>query len=132
MTVLDTSVVVDLLADEGVVDDAASLLQRPASPAAPDILVFEVLSVLRRQLHRDAIAPERARAAVDDLGDLRIELFPSLRLRQRAWDLRHNLAAADALFVALADQLGEPLATKDRGLAAAARKHAAIETIVLG
>jgi len=61
------------------------------------------------------------------LGDLAVELYPSLPLRGRAWELRSNLTAADALFVTLAEQLGEPLATKDPALAKAAAKHTAIE-----
>jgi predicted nucleic acid-binding protein len=82
-------------------------------------------------VQRGALAPERAEAAVEDLGDLGVELFPSLHLRKRAWELRENLTAADALFVALAECLGEPLATIDRGLATAARRQAGIETIEL-
>jgi predicted nucleic acid-binding protein len=53
-----------------------------------------------------------------------VEFFSSLLLREPAWELRENFTPADALFVALADQLGESLATKDRGLAAAVRDHA--------
>jgi predicted nucleic acid-binding protein len=64
---------------------------------------------------------------VQGLGDLAVELYPSLPLRGRAWELRSNLTAADALFVTLAEQLGEPLATKDPALAKAAAKHTAIE-----
>jgi predicted nucleic acid-binding protein len=52
-------------------------------------------------------------------------------LRRRAWELRHNLNAADALFVALAERLDEPLATKDTALARAASKHTTIATVVL-
>ena len=65
------------------------------------------------------------------LGDLPLELFPSLPLKRRAWELRRNLTAADALFVALAERLDEPLATKDAALARAASKHATVETVVL-
>lgn len=52
-------------------------------------------------------------------------------LRSRAWELRDNLTAADAPFVALAEQLGEPLATKDQGLATTARAQTSIEVIEL-
>lgn len=100
--------------------------------AAPDLIVFEVLAVLRRQAHRGDVADERAAAVVNDLGDMPLELFPSLPLRQRAWSLRGNLTAADGLFVALAEQLREPLATKDGGLRAEAPKHAAVEVVALG
>lgn len=131
MTVLDTSVVVDFLLGTGVAGDVEALLERERSGAAPELLVFEVLAVLRRETARGTLSPERARGAVDDLGDLQVELFGTLVLRERAWSLRENLTAADAVFVALAEQLGEPLATKDRGLAAAARDLAGVETVVL-
>lgn len=66
-----------------------------------------------------------------DLGDLPVELFTRLSLGGRAWELRDNLTTADALFVALAEQLGEPLATRGRGLAVAARLHAGVEALDL-
>lgn len=88
-------------------------------------------AVLRRDIGRGSLSATRAGGAVEDLGDLPVELFPSLALRERAWELRESMTAADALFVALADRLGEPLATRDRGLAGAARAIAGIEAIVL-
>ena len=100
--------------------------------SAPDVLVFEVLAVLRRESHREAISEDRAAGAVEDLGDLSIELFPSLPLRERVWALRRNLTAADALFVALAESLDEPFATKDSTLARAIAKHSSITVLELG
>ncbi len=131
MTVIDTSAVVDFLLDVGVAREVEALMSTESELAAPDLIVFEVLAVLRREAHRGEVAQERAAAAVLDLGDLPIELFPSLPLRARAWSLRGNLTAADGLFVALAEQLGEPLATKDGALCAEAPKHAAVEVLEL-
>src|SRR5438105_960987 len=74
---------------------------------------------------------EGARGAVRDLGDVALALFPSLALRERAWALRRNFTIADAMFIALAEQLGEPLATKDQALAKEASKHADAEIVVL-
>jgi predicted nucleic acid-binding protein len=130
MTVLDTSAVIDALLGDGVAADVHALLA-DAPAAAPDLLVFEVLAVMRRSVLRGDLDAQRARAAIEDVGDLAVELFPSMSLRRRAWELRGNLTAADALFVALAEQLGEPLATKDAGLAEAARRHAGIDVIAL-
>jgi predicted nucleic acid-binding protein len=124
--VLDTSAVVDHLYGTGAAERVAALLSGSV-PAAPDLLVFEVLAVVRRDAARGLLDARRARAVVDDLGDLRIELFPSLPLRRRVWDLRENLTVADALFVALAELLAEPLVTKDSALAAAAGAHADVE-----
>jgi predicted nucleic acid-binding protein len=132
VTVLDTSVVIDYLFGDGAADAAAELLAGAAPAAAPDLLVFEVLAVCRREVGRRELTEARARSALDDLGDLAIELFPTLPLRERAFDLRANLTAADGLFVALAEQLAEPLATKDRGLATAASQHSTVEVVLLG
>ena len=131
MTVVDASCVVDLLLKDGSHAKAEELLTGKPAAVAPDVIVFEVLSAIRRGLLRGALSEQRAEGAVTDLGAVPIDLVPSLPLRQVAWELRHNLSAADALFVALAAQLGEPLATKDRGMAAAAREYAAVETIEL-
>lgn len=131
MTVLDTSAVIDFLLADGAAAEVGALLSDEGVAAAPDLLVFEVLAVLRRDVGRRAIEPKRARAAIDDLGDMPLELFGSLPLRGRAWELRQNLTAADALFVALTEQLDERLATKDLRLASAARDHTDIELLEL-
>lgn len=131
MTVVDTSVVVDLLLGSGAATEAAALLEvGPA--AAPDVLTFEVLAVLRRMALRGDASDDRLAGAVDDLGDVAVDLYPSLPLRRYAWGLRRNATAADALFVGLAAALDEPLATKDAGLAAVAERQAGVEVIRLG
>jgi predicted nucleic acid-binding protein len=132
VTVVDTSVVVDFLLGVGVMGDAIRLIEEEGELAAPDILVFETIAVLRREALRGGVAAERAAAAVGDLGDVPIQLFPSLPMRRRAWSLRANLTVADALFVALAEGLGEPLATKDAALVAAARRHTTVDARRLG
>ena len=131
MTVLDTSAVIDFLLGSGTAPEVENLMTEEGELAAPDLIVFEVLAVLRRAAISKQLPAKRATAAIDDLADLPLELFPSLPLRGRAWELRHNLTAADALFVALAERLDEPLATKDTALARAASKHTTITTVVL-
>lgn len=132
MTVLDTSAVVDYLLGSGVAAQVQALMAGQSELAAPDLLVFETLAVLRREVQRGAISNDRATGAIVDLGDLPVELFPSLPLRGRAWQLRNNLTAADALFVALAESLDEPLATKDAALAREAIKHASLTVLFVG
>jgi predicted nucleic acid-binding protein len=131
VTVIDTSAVVDFLLGVGVAAQVQALMTAESELAAPDLLVFEVLAVLRREANRGSITASRAAGAIADLGDLPIELFPSLPLRHRVWALRENFTAADALFIALAEQLDEPLATKDGPLAAEVGKHAGIEALQL-
>lgn len=132
MTVVDTGGVVDALLEMGVADDVWRFLDHEPALAAPDVVVFETLAVVRRFAQRGYLDMSRAAAAVEDLSDFRLEVFPSMPLRNRAWELRENMGAADALFVALAEQLGEPLATNDRALARAARDQTGIRTIELG
>ena len=132
MTVLDTSAVVDYLLGAGVAQQVQDLMSAEGELAAPDVLVFEVLAVLRRESHRGAIAEDRALGAVEDLGEISVELFSSLPLRDRVWGLRRNLTAADALFVALAENLDEPFATRDRALAREVSQHTAVTVLELG
>ena len=106
MTVIDTSGVVDYLLDDGVANEVEALMVAEGELVAPHLLVFEVLAVLRRQATRGRLSPTRARTAVEHLGDLSLELMPSLAQRERAWELRHNFSAADAIFIALAELTG--------------------------
>lgn len=131
MSVLDTSGVVDYLLGQESARQVKQILDTEGGCAAPDILVFETLSTLRRLVARSVISPYRAGEAVSDLGDVSVALFPTLPLRERAWRRRDNMTAAAALFVALAEALHEPLVTKDHGLAAAATRHTAIRVIEL-
>lgn len=131
MTVIDSSGVVDYLLGVGAAAQVHQLLEREGELAAPDILVLEVLAVLRRERLRGSISESRAAGIVEDLAYLPLELFHSMPLRERAWSLHRNITSADGLFVALAEQLGEVLATKDRGLAAAAAAQAGVEVLEL-
>ncbi len=132
MSVLDTSAVVDFLLGQDGSRDLLAIMTDEGGCAAPDVLIFETLAVLRRMVARSVVTPERGRSAVGDLGAVSVELYPSLVLRLRAWEMRENFTVADALFVALAEALDEPLATKDRGLAAAARRHTGVHVVELG
>jgi predicted nucleic acid-binding protein len=44
------------------------------------------------------------------------------------WELRENLSAYDAAFVALSEALGAPLVTADARIAQAPGHHAQVET----
>ncbi|CAN5472026.1 hypothetical protein BH20ACT15_BH20ACT15_13440 [soil metagenome] len=134
MTVLDSSGVVDYLTDTGVAAEVRELLvddvQVPL--AAPEIIVVEVVSTLRRLARRKVTSAARAGKAVEDLGAMRVDLFPTIHLRRRAWDLRDNVATPDAMFLALAELLDEPLATKDGRLARAASQLTDVKAVLLG
>jgi predicted nucleic acid-binding protein len=122
VTVIDTSGVVDLLVGTGAADEVRGLIRTEGALAAPDVLTLEVLAVLRRAIFRSTLEPPRAVRALEDYGDVSVRLFPAIPLRLRAFALRDQLTSADALFVALAEALDEPLATKDRGLLRTAKQ----------
>ena len=131
MTVLDSSGAVDYLLGEEAAPAVAEIFGGETA-AAPDLITFEVLAVLRRLVLHRQLDLVRGTAAVADLADLPIDLFPSLPLIPRAWDLRGSMTAADAIFVALAEALGEKLATKDDRLARTVAQQTEVELIRLG
>ena len=75
------------------------------------------------------IDDRRGREAMADLADMPIRRYPHDVLLPRVWDLRHNLTAYDAAYVALAEALDAPLVTRDRRLARAAGHGADIELL---
>jgi predicted nucleic acid-binding protein len=54
---------------------------------------------------------------VSDLEELAIERYPTRQLVWRAYELRENITAYDAAYVALAEALDCPLVTADARLA---------------
>jgi predicted nucleic acid-binding protein len=128
-----------------VVDASAlleALLRTPAAEAvkarlfaaretlhAPHLLDVEVAHVVRRYAAMGDIDPERGRAALADLADFPLRRYPHDLLLPRVWELRNNLTAYDAVYVALAEALDAPLVTRDQRLAAAAGDHVRVELI---
>lgn len=94
---------------------------------APHLLDVEVAQVVRRYAAAGEIDAERGRAVLVDLGAFPLRRYPHGFLLPRIWELRSNLTAHDATYVALAEALDAPLLTRDRRLAAAAGRHARIE-----
>jgi predicted nucleic acid-binding protein len=92
---------------------------------APHLLDTEFAHALRG-LARAGLSPNRAQSALRDLADLRILRYPALGLLDRIWQLRHQLDAYDATFVALAEALDIPLVTCDAKLRQAIH-HAVVE-----
>jgi len=117
--ILDASVVVAGLVDDGPVGRWAEDLFVGSLILAPHILPAEVANVLRRTERRGDISSDLAALALADLMDLGIELVDFAPFSDRVWELRHNLTSYDAWYVALAEALDQPLATLDRRLAEA-------------
>lgn len=119
MIVLDASVLVNLLADDGGDGERARAAVVDQELAAPDLINVEVASVLRRHWLAKSLSARRFAAALEDLADLPVDRYPTLPLMSRVYELRANASAYDATYVALAEHLGCDLLTADRRLAAA-------------
>ena len=99
------------------------------SAHAPHLLDLEVAQVIRRLVASDVISVGRAEEALDDLLDLSLIRHPHLPWLTRVWELRHNLTAYDAAYVALAESLDAPLLTCDRKFTRATNHRAKIELV---
>ena len=96
---------------------------------APHLLDVEVISALRRLVRGGEVKADRASAAIDDLQLLRISRHGHVDLAPRVWELRQNLTAYDAVYLALAESLDATVVTCDHPLARASRRGAGIELV---
>lgn len=96
---------------------------------APHLLDLEVAQVLRRYATVGDIEADRGSEALVDLADLPVTRYPHDLFLPRIWQLRHNLTAYDAVYVALAETLSAPLLTRDARLASASGHRAVIEVV---
>ena len=84
---------------------------------APHLLDVEVAQVVRRYWRAGEISAARGDEALRDLADLPIQRHSHEPLLGRIWQLRHNVTAYDAAYVALAEGMGAMLLTLDVALA---------------
>jgi predicted nucleic acid-binding protein len=95
----------------------------------PALIDAEVGNALRRQMLNGEISPAAAHKAFRELRELDLQRIPHDALAERAWQLRDNVTFYDALYVALAEELGAPLLTTDRHLARAPGLAGRVELI---
>lgn len=118
--VVDASLVLAGVTDDGSQGHWALKQLQGSALIAPQLLPVEVVSGLRRLSLTGTLRQANAENAVRDVSTLDVELYPFLPLHDRVWELRNNLTAYDAWYVALAEAHDCPLATLDRRLVAAA------------
>jgi predicted nucleic acid-binding protein len=111
--VVDASVLAPALADDGDDGDRARERLRGEDLAAPELIDLEVLSTLRRAARAKRLDEDRSHQALTDLAALPLRRVPHLPLLGRVWELRDNLSAYDASYVALAEALDTVLVTAD-------------------
>ena len=130
MIVLDASAVLELV----LVTEAGQLVrERIASTSetlhVPHLVDLEVLQVLRRYCASGVVEPERASTALEDFRALDLERYAHEPMLDRIWQLRENMTAYDAAYVALAEALPASLLTFDARLASAPGHRAKIELL---
>jgi predicted nucleic acid-binding protein len=96
---------------------------------APHLVDVEVLQALRRLVRMGEVSPRRAEELVADLSDLDLHRHAHLDLLARAWMLRANVSAYDAVYIALAEALEAAIVTCDGPLATAPGSRVRIELI---
>lgn len=132
MIVVDASALADALLDDGPMGAAArAALGADPHWAAPAHLFVEVVSVIRGKSFGGKVGLARANEAVAALSALVIDQVDTCQLVDRIWQLRGNLTAYDAAYVAAAEVLECPLVTGDGRLAKATGPRCEIRAISL-
>ncbi len=130
MIVVDASVLANALADDHADGDAARGELRAADQVtAPDLVDVETVSVLRKRWLGRTLSDQRFKVAVGHLQQPRFERVPTPRLMRPAFELRANVSAYDACYVALAERLDCELITADGRLAGAPGPRCAIRVL---
>lgn len=126
--VVDCSIIIRLLASRPGDDLLRQRLSRTVH--APALVDAEVSSVIRglaiTTKPNTRISEERALEMLHDYAGLRIVRHPMQPLQTRAFEVRHNFTAYDAMYIALAEHLNLPLLTDDGKLDGTPDHHAAI------
>ena len=120
MIILDASALVELILDTPTGQLVANRIADPAvSLHVPHLADIEVVQALRRYVREGEIEADAAEVALDDFRALDLQRHAHEPLLERVWELRRNLTAYDAVYVALAEVLDGVLLTCDRRLSQA-------------
>ena len=131
MIVVDASVLANVVGDDGADGQLARAELRSAVDiAAPDLVDVETVAVLRKRWLGGTLTERRFASAVDDLEEIAIDRYPTRPLMRRAYGLRANVTAYDAVYVALAEALDCELVTGDKRLANATGPRCAIRVLM--
>ncbi len=115
MIVVDASAALSALLRSGKARQALSDEQ----VHVPHLIDSEIASGLRRRVAAKQLPADAAWAALRVWQRLGMTRYAAFSLLHRVWQLRDNLSAYDASYVALAEFLGCPLVTADARLARA-------------
>jgi predicted nucleic acid-binding protein len=114
--VVDASVGLDAL----LFDGPARRLLGVEDIHVPHLIDSEIANVLRRRTHARVLNADQGKRVLDAWRKLALIRHAVHPLLGRIWELRDNLSAYDASYVALAETVGCPLVTADGRLSRAA------------
>jgi predicted nucleic acid-binding protein len=118
--VLDASALVELILGTAAGRLVAERIEDPAEGLhVPHLADVEVLQALRRYVREGELETSEAEAAIEDLRSLDLQRHAHEPLLDRVWELRKNITAYDAVYVALADALDAVVLTCNRALSRA-------------
>ena len=125
MIVLDASAAVLALLN----DASARRTVASEAIAVPHLADSEVAHALRAHVARGGMRTEAAGAALASWAQLGLRRFAVVGLLPRIWQLRENLTAHEATYVALAEELACDLVTADARLARAPGPGCAVRVV---
>ena len=96
---------------------------------APHLVDVEICQGLRRLVRTGELFPGRAQEAIEDLTQLDLHRHSHVDLLGRAWKLRDNVTAYDAVYLALAEAIDAPVITCDGPLASTPGHRARVEVV---
>lgn len=128
--VIDASALVELLLNTAAGQVVARRIADPAIGVhVPHLIDVEVVQALRRMASLGELTSREAETAIDDLQSLDLQRHAHEPLLGRVWELRQNLSAYDAVYVALAEVLDTKVLTCDGRLARAPRLVSRVELV---
>lgn len=130
MIVVDASVIASMLVysdDRG--RKARAVMGRDTEWAAPEHWKVEVFSVMRGLTLGGKVTGEMASRAVNRITRLGVDTVPVDDLLARMWQVKANISAYDAAYVALAERRSLTLVTADSKLARAASAYCRVELV---
>jgi predicted nucleic acid-binding protein len=113
--VLDASVTIKMFTDEQGSASSRTLIESGAQFIAPSLVVVEVANVLLKRFRRREVVRTYAAHVLTRATMLFDEFVPIESLNMRAFEIAadYGTSVYDALYVALAEARGWPLATAD-------------------
>jgi predicted nucleic acid-binding protein len=131
LTVVDASVLtVFYVSDDSRRSVVAQRLASGDALFAPAHIDAEVVSALRGLARSSKVVDRSVRRALTHLAGFPLRRMPLAPLLERMWQLRANVTAYDAAYIALAERLDCAFITCDAKLASATGPRCAIDLII--